>query len=107
MAKQNKLEEAAIAARLSLLTKNQYNDADVNHHYSPTHKNAISDGDVHGKGTGGSFDTANGGSSQDIHGVANAAGSGRIKNLLFNEFNPENPYTHPNTEGNIGQVVLS
>jgi hypothetical protein len=109
MAKQSKLEEAAIAARIALLTKNTFNDSDVNNHYSPTHTHAISDDTTpnHGKGTGGSFDTANGGSAQDIHGIPNAAGSGRIQNLLNNEFNPENPYTHPDTEGNVGQVVLS
>jgi len=105
---QSKLEEIAIEARKSLITKNTFNDFETNNNYTATHTNAKSDETTpkHGKGTGVSFDTANGGSSDDIHGVANASGSGRIANILTNEYNGENSYHHPDTDANIGQVTI-
>ena len=108
MAKQTKLEEIGIEARKSLVTKNTFNGFDVNNNYTATHTNAMSDEVTpkHGKGTGVSFDTANGGSSDDINGVANAAGSGRIANVLKNEYNDDNGYQTPDMSGNIGQVTI-
>lgn len=106
--KQTKLEEIGIEARKSLITKNTFNDTDTNNNYSVTHTNAKSDEQTpkHGKGTGVSFDTSNGGSSDDINGVANATGSGRIANVLKNEYNNENGYKAPDMTGNIGQVTI-
>lgn len=105
----NKLEEAAIAARQQLITSNTYNNFDAPNNYSATHTRAKSDDltPKYGKGTGVSFDSTNGGSSDDIHGVPNAAGSGRIANLATNQFNNDNPYTIPDMSGNIGQVTIS
>jgi hypothetical protein len=106
--KQTKLEEIAIEARKSLVTKNTFNDYDNSNNYSATHTNAKSDEITpkNGKGTGVSFDTANGGSSDDINGVANAVGSGRIANVLKNEYNDGNDYHSPDMTGNIGQVTI-
>jgi len=105
---QSKLEEAAIAARKTLITKNVYNDADVNNNYSAVHTRAKSDDvtPVNGKGTGVNFDSYNGGSSVDVFGNPNFAGSGRIANLATNQYDNLNEYTTPDTTGNIGQVVV-
>ena len=104
----SKLEEIGIAQRKSLVTNNTFNDEALPNNYSATHTRAKSDDitPVHGKGTGQSFDTANGGSSDDIHGVASAAGSGRIANVLKNEYNNGNDYHAPDMSGNIGQVTI-
>jgi len=104
----NKLEEVAIAQRQALLTSNAFNDEAPANNYTATHTKAKSDEETpaHGKGTGLDFDTSNGGSTHDINGVANATGSGRIANVLKNEFNADNKYTHPDTEGNKGQVTI-
>jgi hypothetical protein len=104
----SKLEEIAIAQRKSLLTNNTFNDESLPNNYSATHSHALSDetSPVHGKGTGVAFDTANGGSSQDIHGTPNATGSGRIANVLKNEYNADNGYKTPDMSGNIGQVTI-
>lgn len=106
---QSELEKAAIAARNTLLPKNLYNDADASNRYGATHTRAKSDETTpeHGKGTGVNFDSTNGGSSTDKFGNPNFAGSGRIPLLAANKYNSENGYTHPNTEGNIGQVTLT
>ena len=103
-----KLEQIGIEARKSLITKNTFNDEALPNNYSATHTNAKSDDitPVHGKGTGQSFDTANGGSSQDIHGTPNAVGSGRIANVLKNQYNADNDYKTPDMTGNIGQVTI-
>jgi hypothetical protein len=108
MAKQNKLEEIAIAQRKALITNNTFNDEALANNYSATHTNAKSDETTpnRGKGTGVAFDTANGGSSQDINGVPNAVGSGRIANVLTNEYNADNDYKTPDMTGNIGQVTI-
>jgi hypothetical protein len=104
----NKLEEAAIAARQQLLTNNAFNNAAPANNYSVTHTNAMSDETTpnHGKGTGVAFDSANGGSHQDIYGNPNYAGSGRIGNTVINEFNNDNGYTQPDMTGNVGQVTI-
>ena len=104
----NKLEEAAKAARLSLVTKNTYKGDDNSNNYTATHTRALSDQEtpVNGKGTGIFLDTYNGGGSQDINGSPTAAGSGRIKNIAFNEYNKDKIYVHPDTSGNKGQVTF-
>lgn len=105
---QNKLEEAALAARNQLIARNVYNDADATQNYTATHTRAKSDEltPVNGKGTGVNFDSYNGGSSVDIFGNPNFAGSGRIANLATNEYDDDNRYTTPDTSGNVGQVVI-
>ena len=108
MGKQTKLEEIAIDVRKTILTKNTFNNFDVNNNYTATHTNAMSD-DVtpkHGKGTGVYMDTHHGGSQQDEFGVPNAAGSGRIGNVTNNKYNEDNGYKMPDTSGNIGQVTI-
>ena len=102
----NKLEEIAIANRNSLTAANTYNSADESQNYTATHKNALGDGDVKGKGTGIHLDTTNGGGDVDINGAANASGSGRLQNKAFNQYNDNNSYGHPDTSGNVGQVTL-
>ena len=104
----NKLEEAAIAARDALVVKNTYKGDDEGNNYTATHTRALSDQQtpVAGKGTGVFLDTYNGGGSLDVNGNPNAAGSGRIQNVGVNQYNQTNEYDHPNTSGNIGQVVL-
>lgn len=104
----NPLEQAAIQQRKQLLTNNYYNNFDINNNYSPTHTRAKSDDQtpIHGKGTGVPFDSENGGGYWDIYGHPNFAGSGRIGNLVTNDFNPDNPYRHPDTSGNEGQVTI-
>ena len=104
----NKLEEAAIAARQQLLTNNTFNNFDISSNYSAIHTRAKSDDvtPIHGKGTGVSFDSTNGGGYYDIYGTPNAAGSGRIGNTIINQFNSDNTYKHPDTTGNVGQVTI-
>ena len=55
--------------------------------YSATNKDAISDGDEKGKGTGSFLDTTNGGSSLDI--------VERISEIKINEYQRDKPYTTP------------
>lgn len=102
----NKLEEAAIQQRAALIPQNIYNSSDASQNYNVGHTNAISDGDLKGKGTGIHLDTYNGGGDFDINGNPNIVGSGRIQNLVINQYNDDNGYEHPDTSGNIGQVVI-
>lgn len=108
----NKLEEAAIAARNTLIAINGYdNVADANN-YTATHTKALSDQStpVKGKGTGVFLDTYNGGGSVDVYGNPTYGGSGRIaayaNNLSTWGYGPSAYYTTPNTSGNIGQVTF-
>lgn len=103
----NKLEQIAIAQRNTIIPINVYN-SDPTQNYKSTHTRALSDNEtpINGKGTGVYMDTFNGGSSVDIYGAPNAAGSGRIGNTTFNQYNQSNGYTTPDTSGNIGQVTL-
>ena len=55
--------------------------------YSSVNKDAMSDGDLFGKGTGIFLDTANGGSSVDT--------VERINEIKINEYQREKPYTTP------------
>jgi hypothetical protein len=102
----NKLEQVALSERDALVTKNTYKGDDDSNNYSATHTRALSDQQtpVAGKGTGVFLDTYNGGGSLDINGSPDAAGSGRIQNKAFNQYNENNEYTKPDTSGNAGQV---
>jgi hypothetical protein len=108
----NKLEEAAIATRDMLMAINSYNnEADANN-YTATHTKALSDQrtPIKGKGTGVFLDTYNGGGDFDINGNPTYAGSGRkaafANNTSLWGYGPQNYYTAPNTDGNVGQVVI-
>jgi hypothetical protein len=70
--------------RKKLIPKNDYKPTNS---YSATNKDAISDGDEFGKGTGTFLDTANGGSSTDIF--------ERINEIKINEYQKDKPYTTP------------
>jgi hypothetical protein len=108
----NKLEQAAIATRDTLIAINNYNnEADANN-YTATHTRALADQStpVHGKGTGVFLDTYNGGGDLDVNGNPNAAGSGRLAAFANNNstwgYGPDNYYEHPDTSGNVGQVTF-
>jgi hypothetical protein len=108
----NRLEQAAIATRNSLIAINNYdNVADANN-YTATHTRALSDQQtpVNGKGTGVFLDTYNGGGSLDIYGSAAAAGSGRLAAFANNTstwgYGPSSNYQQPDTSGNVGQVTF-
>lgn len=106
----NKLEEAAIAARNALVAINTFNNANPSNNYGATHTRALSDEitPVQGKGTGTLLDTYNGGGSYDIYGTPQYPGSGRLAAFANNEstwgYGPSQPYSTPDTSGNIGQV---
>ena len=70
--------------RKKLIPKNDYKPVNQ---YSSTNKDAISDGDELGKGTGGFLDTTNGGSSIDI--------LERKNEIKINEYQSNKPYTTP------------
>jgi hypothetical protein len=70
--------------RKKLIPKNDYKPTNS---YSATNKDAISDGDEFGKGTGIFLDTANGGSSVDSF--------ERINEIKINEYQKDKPYTTP------------
>jgi hypothetical protein len=124
---QTRLEIAGIDERDREVVRSDYNSENQ---YGPTHKDALSDGDPLGKGTGhgghtdwlpktdqlpsnainySNFDTTNGGGEYDIHG-RNGIG-GRERNLARQLYTPENPYSPNliNTEENIarGQFRIS
>lgn len=103
---QSRLEQIAIAQRNTLIPFNTYNNANNGNNYSAGHTRAKSDETtpVQGKGTGIYMDSQNGGGSIDVYGNGIATGSGRIGNLLFNQFNQNNGYSHPDTTGNVGQI---
>jgi hypothetical protein len=81
---ENKMSLYAEAERKKLLPKNDYKETN---RYSSVNPDAISDGDVLGKGTGNFLDTTNGGSSTDV--------AERVAETKFNKYKPENPYTNP------------
>ena len=80
----NELSQIAEQQRQRLIPKNDYKSSNQ---YSATNKDAISDGDEFGKGTGVFLDTMNGGSSID-----NAERKNEIK---LNEYQKDKPYTTP------------
>lgn len=94
----SRLEEIAKATREDLLIKNIYQDQS-GLKYDQTHRNAtqamggVDDpNNFKGKGTGGSFDTSNGGSIVDINGLPSVIGSGRNAIFSVNQYNPDNKY---------------
>jgi len=80
----NDLSTIADIERKKLTVKNDYL---VTNQYSSINKDAISDGDEYGKGTGVFLDTSNGGSITDL--------SERINEIKLNEYQPNKPYTTP------------
>jgi hypothetical protein len=80
----NELSQIAEQQRQRLIPKNDYK---TSNQYSATNKDAISDGDELGKGTGGFLDTSNGGSSIDK--------LERINEIKINEYQKDKPYTTP------------
>jgi hypothetical protein len=70
--------------RQKLIPKNDYKPVNQ---YSATNKDALSDGDELGKGTGSFLDTVNGGSSVDI--------LERKNEIKINEYQYDKPYTTP------------
>jgi len=106
----NKLEQAALATRESLIAINNYNnEADANN-YTATHTRALADSEtpINGKGTGLFLDTYNGGGDLDVNGNPTYGGSGRLAAFANNGstwgYTPNNYYEHPDTSGNVGQV---
>ena len=82
----NKLTQVAKQIRTQQLVKNDYS---INNQFSATNPDAMSDGDVLGKGTGTFLDTSAGGSSVDI--------AERINNIKINQFSFDKPYQVPGT----------
>ena len=80
----NDLTAIADIQRKTLIVKNDYKTVNP---YSSVNKDAISDGDESGKGTGIFLDTINGGSSIDI--------VERKNEIKVNEYQPNKPYTTP------------
>jgi hypothetical protein len=80
----NELGLIAEQQRKVLIPKNDYKATNA---YSSTNKDAISDGDELGKGTGTFLDTSNGGSSTDV--------LERINEIKINEYQKTKPYTTP------------
>ena len=76
----NDLTAIADIQRKSLIVKNDYKTVNP---YSSVNKDAISDGDESGKGTGIFLDTINGGSSIDI--------IERKNEIKVNEYQPNKP----------------
>ena len=68
-----------------LLPKNDYTEE--SNEYSSTNPDAISDGDIYGKGTGIFLDTQNGGSKDDI--------TSRTSNIVGNKYKSNTVYTTP------------
>jgi hypothetical protein len=80
----NDLTVIADIERKRLTVKNDYL---TTNQYSAVNKDAKSDGDEFGKGTGVFLDTSNGGSSTDT--------SERISEIKLNGYQPNKPYTTP------------
>lgn len=123
---QSCLEKKAIEERHNEIVRSDYN---IENQYSSTHKDAISDGDAQGKGTGhgghthylpdcnkpsttidySNFDTSNGGGLYDIEGRNDVGG--RKKAIASSLYNSENQYSANlvNTEINVrdGQYQVS
>ena len=119
------LEQRGMEERHVEIARSDYNIEDQ---YSAAHKDAMSDGDPQGKGTGhgghtaflpdctkpvgqinySNFDTTNGGGSYDINGRHDIGG--RLKSMAASLYNEENQYGLDliNTEANIadGQTFV-
>jgi hypothetical protein len=81
---ENEMSSIADEQRKRLFPKNDYKETNK---YSAVNKDAVSDGDEFGKGTGVFLDTSNGGSSID--------NVERINEIKINEYQREKPYTTP------------
>lgn len=123
---QSCLEKKAIEERHNEIVRSDYN---IENQYSSTHKDALSDGDAQGKGTGhgghtaylpdcnkpsttidySNFDTTNGGGLYDIEGRNDVGG--RKRAIASSLYNSENQYSANlvNTEINVrdGQYQVS
>ena len=108
-----KLEIAADEARAENLIKNEYQE---NNPYEDTHRDALSDGDEKGKGTGEYLDTYNGGSETDIKGNGTISKTGREALIAENEskngaatgpngYGPDKPYKAPELDGEDQFIV--
>ena len=118
------LEKKGIETRNETIIRNDYNKTDI---YSDTHKDALSDGDIKGKGTGfgghthsvpdcnkpssinySTFDTENGGGLYDIEGRNGKGGRNFLMNI--SKYNSENEYgVHIiDTSANLadGQIII-
>lgn len=103
---QTYLEKKGIESRSKTLIRNEYNREDV---YSVNHKNALSDGDYKGKGTGegghthsmpdqskpsvinySNFNTKDGGNTYDVDGYNGIGGRKFLQSI--SKYNIENPY---------------
>lgn len=122
---QSCLEKKGIESRHEHLVRSDYNKDDF---YSVTHKDALSDGDVLGKGTGSGghghslpdcnkptteidysdFDTINGGGLYDIEGRNGIGGRTRLLNYCL--YNQDNAYSasliDTTANQNDGQYVV-
>ena len=109
----NKLEQAALANRDRLITRNNYNNTADANNYGATHTRALSDSQtpMYGKGTGIFMDTYNGGGDFDINGNPAISGSGRLAAFANNSskwgYGPTKNYTAPDTSLNKGQVAIA
>jgi hypothetical protein len=81
---ENEMSSIADEQRKRLFPINVYKETKK---YSAVNKDAVSDGDEFGKGTGVFLDTSNGGSSID--------NVERINEIKINEYQKEKPYTTP------------
>lgn len=123
---QSCLEKRGIDERHVEIVRSDYN---IDNQYSSTHKDALSDGDAQGKGTGhgghthylpdctkptttidySNFDTTNGGGLYDIEGRNDVGG--RKKAIASSLYNNENQYSANliNTEINVndGQFQIN
>lgn len=81
----NELGQIGQQKRTDLITVNDFKKSA--NEYSSTNKDAMSDGDVNGKGTGIFLDILNGGSSEDI--------TLRKEQIKGNEYQKNKPYTTP------------
>jgi hypothetical protein len=83
---QNKLTEVAEQIRKSQIARNDYQ---LDKQYGASSKDAISDGDLQGKGTGVFLDTLRGGNSLDI--------AERKNEIKINQYQFDKPYQVPGT----------
>ncbi len=79
---ENKLTAIADKIRKDLITKNDFTQR--KNEYGVTNSDAISDGDLQGKGTGIFLDTSNGGNSVDK--------VERVDDIKINQYNSSKPY---------------
>jgi hypothetical protein len=80
----NKLSKLAAEFRKASITRNDYS---INNQFGATSKDAISDGDVQGKGTGTYLDTSKGGGSLDV--------AERKNEIKINQYQAGKPYQIP------------